>query len=60
MQYLFGVLALVPVVLLVVGKVRGNVEVRSCCAVDAEHDGRISGALADQTRAAAESVDRLA
>lgn len=47
MQYLFAVLALLPVVLLVVGTVRGRVQVRSCCAVDAEHDGRIASAIAE-------------
>lgn len=57
MRYLFLVLALVPVALLVVGKVRGNTEVRSCCAIDAEHDGRISAALAAQAREAAAPVE---
>jgi hypothetical protein len=44
-QFLFGALALVPVVLLVVGAARGRVTVQSCCSVPAERDGRITSAL---------------
>jgi len=44
-QYVFGALALVPVVALVVARVRGRAEVRSCCAVAPEQDGRIAAAI---------------
>jgi hypothetical protein len=44
MRYFLAVLVLAPVVLLVVSAIRGRVQVRSCCAVDAASDGRISDA----------------
>lgn len=44
MQYVIGALVCLPAAVLVIGAVRGRVKVASCCAVDAEHDGRLRDA----------------
>ncbi len=46
MKVLLGSLVCLPALTLVVGSLRGRVQVRSCC-VDAEHDRRMSPAYAD-------------
>lgn len=47
MRFVLAALVLLPVVLLVVGSIRGRVRVSSCCAVPAEHDGRMAPAYAE-------------
>jgi hypothetical protein len=44
-QWVFGALAIAPVVALVVASVRGRAQVRSCCSVAPEQDGRIAAAI---------------
>ena len=44
MRWVLAVIVVMPAVLLVVGAVRGRVQVRSCCAVDAAHDKRMIAA----------------
>jgi hypothetical protein len=41
MRWVLAIIVVMPAVLLVVGAVRGRVQVRSCCAVDAAHDTRM-------------------
>jgi hypothetical protein len=47
-KLVLAALVLLPVVLLVVGSIRGRVRVSSCCAVPAEQDARLSSAYADE------------
>ncbi|HET7902516.1 MAG TPA: hypothetical protein VFL59_15140 [Candidatus Nanopelagicales bacterium] len=47
MQWIFGALAVVPVVALVVATARGRAQVRACCSVAPEQDGRIAAAIRD-------------
>lgn len=49
MRYVFLVLALAPMVVLVVGRLRGRDTVKPCCAPP-EQDGRIAAALAEDAR----------
>ena len=51
MRYLIALLVLIPPVLLVVGTLRGRVDVRPCC-VPAERDLRMAPAYAEETDAA--------
>lgn len=44
MQWVLAAVVVTPVVVLVVGALRGQVQVRSCCSVDAAHDKRITAA----------------
>lgn len=46
MQYLLAALVIAPVVVLVVGAVRGRVRVQPCCT-DPAMDGRMAAAFAD-------------
>ena len=55
MRYVFLVLALAPVVLLVVGRLRGRETVKPCCA-PAEQDGRIAAALAEDAARAEQAA----
>lgn len=48
MRFVVAALVLLPVVLLVVGSVRGRVRVTSCCALPAERDSRLVAAYADE------------
>jgi hypothetical protein len=43
MQFLIAAIVIAPVAFLVVGAVRGRVQVRACCP-DPEHDLRLAGA----------------
>jgi hypothetical protein len=52
MRWLLAVIVVLPAVVLVVGAVRGRVQVRSCCSVDAVHDKRMIVGLAQDTAAA--------
>lgn len=47
MRFVLAALVLVPVVLLVVGSIRGRVRVTSCCSVPAERDARLAPAYAE-------------
>jgi hypothetical protein len=44
MKFLIALVVFAPVVALVVGALRGQVRVRSCCAIDAAHDARMAPA----------------
>lgn len=46
--YVLAALVLLPVVLLVIGAVRGRVQVRPCCAVDPARDLRMRAAFTEQ------------
>jgi len=43
-KWVLGFLVVLPALFLIVASVRGRVQVRSCCAVDAASDGRMAGA----------------
>ena len=45
--HVIAVLVALPVVLLVVGAIRGRMEVRSCCAVEPERDLRMRAAFTE-------------
>ena len=52
-KLLLAALVLLPVVVLVVGALRGRARVTSCCSVPAEQDARLAGAYgADRVTAA--------
>lgn len=44
MRFLLALLVVAPVALLVVGRILGRAEVRSCCALPAERDLRLADA----------------
>ena len=46
MQFLIAAVVVAPVVVLVVGAVRGRVRVQPCCS-DPAHDGRMAAAFED-------------
>jgi hypothetical protein len=50
MKLLLGLLVVAPLAILGAGTVRGRVQLRSCCAVPAEHDGRMASAYAAPAR----------
>ena len=50
MKLLLGLIVVAPVVILVVGALRGRVQMRSCCAVPAEQDRRMASAYAAPAR----------
>jgi hypothetical protein len=52
MRWVLAVIVVLPAVVLVVGAVRGRVQVRSCCSVDAMHDKRMILGLAQDSPAA--------
>jgi hypothetical protein len=45
MKLLLAAIVVAPLVLLVVGTIRGCVQVRSCCSVDASKDVRMASAF---------------
>lgn len=45
--YVLAALVLLPVLLLVIGALRGRVEVRSCCAADPARDLRMRAAFTE-------------
>ncbi len=47
MQVVIAAVVVAPVLALLIGAVMGRVRVRSCCAVEATRDGRMSAAFAD-------------
>jgi hypothetical protein len=60
MRWLLAIVVVLPAALLVVGAVRGRVQVRSCCAVDAAHDKRMIAALATDEPGARDGVSGAA
>ena len=61
MRWALAFVVVMPAVLLVLGAVRGQVRVRSCCSVDAAHDVRMSAAFAsDPALAGGSARDRRA
>jgi hypothetical protein len=50
MKLLLGLIVVAPLVILVVGTIRGRVQMRSCCAVPADQDGRMTSAYAGPAR----------
>jgi len=45
MKLLLAAIVVAPLVLLVMGSIRGRVQVRSCCSVDASRDIRMASAF---------------